>query len=63
LFKEVLNKTICHRFKVRLCFVTDLERGHTIQQIRADASEVSGLSSFLKVTSDGAAKVSKMQPR
>ena len=35
--------------QVRLCFVTDISRGHTIQQIRADASEVSGLSSFLKV--------------
>jgi len=36
--------------KVRFCFVTDIERGHFIQQIQNNASEVPGLSSFLNKT-------------
>lgn len=40
--------TIAEDVMVRLCFVTNLERGQQIQKIRGDASSVSGLSSFLK---------------
>ena len=43
-----LNEEVIEDIKIRLCFVTDLLRGHQIQQIRTDASSVSGLSSFLK---------------
>ena len=43
-----LDEETIEDIKIRLCFVTDLTRGHQIQQIRNDASSVSGLSSFLK---------------
>jgi actin-related protein 10 len=43
-----LSEEIIEDIKIRLCFVTDISRGHQIQQIRNDASSVSGLSSFLK---------------
>ena len=44
---ELAESTI-EDIKVRLCFVPDLTRGQQIQQIRQDASSVSGLSTFLK---------------
>ena len=44
---ELSEETI-EDIKVRLCFVPELIRGQQIQQIRQDASSVSGLSSFLK---------------
>ena len=43
-----LDEETIEDIKIRLCFVTDLTRGHQIQQIRNDASSVSGLSSFIK---------------
>jgi len=43
-----ITEDIVEDIKVRLCFVTQIERGQQIQQIRKDASCVSGLSSFLK---------------
>ena len=43
-----INEKTLEDIKVRLCFVTELERGHQIHQIHQDASSVSGLSSFLK---------------
>ncbi len=43
-----LDEATVEDIKLRLCFVTDRVRGGQIQQIRKDASEVSGLSSFLK---------------
>lgn len=43
-----LDRDVVEDIKVRLCFVTELNRGQQIQQIRNDASSVSGLSSFLK---------------
>jgi len=46
--EEKITPKVIEDIKVRLCFVTELERGHQIQQIRRDASSVSGLSSFLK---------------
>lgn len=46
--EDKITAKVIEDIKVRLCFVTELERGHQIQQIRRDASSVSGLSSFLK---------------
>jgi len=43
-----LDEEIIEDIKIRLCFVTEITRGHQIQQIKNDASSVSGLSSFLK---------------
>jgi len=48
--EEKISAKVIEDIKVRLCFVTELERGHQIQQIRRDASSVSGLSSFLRKT-------------
>lgn len=45
--KELVDNVV-EDIKVRLCFVPELGRGQQIQQIRQDASSVSGLSSFLK---------------
>ena len=42
-----LTESAIEDIKVRLCFVPELARGQQIQQIRQDASSVSGLSSFL----------------
>ena len=44
---EIGEKTL-EDIKIRLCFVTNDTRGSQIQEIKADASSVSGLSSFLK---------------
>ena len=52
-FKKVENmaddidEKIIEDIKVRLCFVTNIERGRQIHQIHQDASSVSGLSTFL----------------
>ena len=46
--EDRITESVAEDIKVRLCFVTDLQRGQQIQQIRKDASSVSGLSSFLK---------------
>ena len=46
--KVELLEEVIEDIKVRLCFVPRLGRGQQIQQIRQDASSVSGLSSFLK---------------
>ena len=43
-----LSEDAVEDIKVRLCFVTNAERGRQIQRIKRDASQVSGLSSFLK---------------
>ena len=45
---QELSEDVVEDIKVRLCFVPELSRGQQIQQIRQDASTVSGLSSFLK---------------
>ena len=42
-----LAENIIEDIKVRLCFVTSLERGRQIHQIHQDGSSVAGLSSFL----------------
>lgn len=47
---QVADATVIEDIQIRLCFVTDLERGLQLQKIRKDASQVSGLSSFLKKT-------------
>ena len=43
-----LEEKTLEDIKVRLCFVTQLDRGQQIHQIQEDASSVSALSSFLK---------------
>ena len=40
-------ENIIEDIKVRLCFVTSIERGRQIHQIHQDGSSVAGLSSFL----------------
>ena len=44
---DEIEEKVIEDIKVRLCFVTSLERGRQIHQIHQDASSVSGLSSFL----------------
>lgn len=45
-----LDEKVLEDIKVRLCFVTNEDRGQKISQINQDASSVSALSSFLNKT-------------